>query len=205
MFASTWHVDASGTDNAAGAGRAPDAAELFLVWAFAADRGTYPADAEKMAPEQFQQHVATRITTWAPSLRHLVASTDPATIAPVSLRTMPALTPWAPSNVTLLGDAIHNMTPMAGIGANTALRDADQLRQALLAPEPSGLTDRIAAYEAHMRTYANQALALSTRNARNAASPSRLPRLAFRSALRIAEAIPAAKRRMFATPAQAAR
>ena len=54
-----------------------------------------------------------------------------------------------------------------------------------------------------MRGYANQALALSTRNARNAASPSRLPRMAFRSALRVAEAIPSAKRRMFgATPAR---
>jgi hypothetical protein len=48
-----------------------------------------------------------------------------------------------------------------------------------------------------MRGYANQALALSTRNARNAASPRRLPRIAFRSALRIAEDIPPAKRRMF--------
>ena len=57
-----------------------------------------------------------------------------------------------------------------------------------------------------MRGYANQALALSTRNARNAASPARLPRIAFRSALRVAEAVPAAKRRMFRNaPAPAAR
>jgi salicylate hydroxylase len=33
----------------------------------------------------------------------------------------------------LLGDAIHNMTPMAGVGANTALRDADLLRRQLIA------------------------------------------------------------------------
>ncbi len=38
-----------------------------------------------------------------------------------------------------------------------------------------------------MRKYANQALALSTRNARNAAAAARLPRLAFRTVLRVAE------------------
>jgi 2-polyprenyl-6-methoxyphenol hydroxylase-like FAD-dependent oxidoreductase len=32
---------------------------------------------------------------------------------------------------TLLGDALHNMTPYRGIGANTALRDAESLRDAL--------------------------------------------------------------------------
>jgi hypothetical protein len=78
--------------------------------------------------------VSARITGWAPALRHLVTVTDPATVAPVSLRSMPPLTAWVPSDVTLLGDAIHNMTPMAGVGANTALRDADELRQALLLP-----------------------------------------------------------------------
>jgi 2-polyprenyl-6-methoxyphenol hydroxylase-like FAD-dependent oxidoreductase len=97
----------------------------------------------------------------------------------------------------VIDDAVHNMTPMAGIGANTALRDADGLRRALLAPGPDDVTGRVGRYEEQMRGYANQALALSARNARNAASPRRLPRLAFRSALRIAESVPPAKRRMF--------
>jgi 2-polyprenyl-6-methoxyphenol hydroxylase-like FAD-dependent oxidoreductase len=156
-------------------------------------------------PAQLGDLVAGRVARWSPAIRHLVAVTDPATIAPVSLRTMPRLSPWAPSDVTLLGDAIHNMTPMAGIGANTALRDADQLRQALLAPGRDDVTARVGVYEDQMRGYANQALALSTRNARNAASPSRLPRIAFRSVLRIAEAVPPAKRRLFGAPAPATR
>jgi hypothetical protein len=40
--------------------------------------------------------------------------------------------PWPTGPVTLLGDAIHNMTRMAGSGANTALRDADLLRRQLI-------------------------------------------------------------------------
>jgi len=67
------------------------------------------------------------------------------------------LTAWAPSDVTLLGYAIHNMTPMAGVGANTALCDADELRQALLAPGPQDLTARVGGYEERMRGYAHPA------------------------------------------------
>lgn len=192
MFASTWPAGTSGADAASGTG-------LFLVWAFAASRGSYPDGFDDLGPERLRDYIAARISSWAPALRHLVAATDPATIAPVPLRTMPALTPWEPSDVTLLGDAIHNMTPMAGIGANTALRDAERLRQVLVSSGRDGLTARVAAYEADMRGYANRALALSTRNARGAAADGRLPRMAFRSALRVAEAVPAVKRRMFAT------
>jgi 2-polyprenyl-6-methoxyphenol hydroxylase-like FAD-dependent oxidoreductase len=141
--------------------------------------------------------VSGQISGWSPALRHLVAVTDPATVSAVPLRTMPALDGWQPSNVTLLGDAIHNMTPMAGIGANTALRDSDQLRQALTAPGAADTVSRVGAYEEQMRGYANQALALSTRNARNAAATDRLPRLAFRTVLRLAEAVPPIKRKMF--------
>jgi 2-polyprenyl-6-methoxyphenol hydroxylase-like FAD-dependent oxidoreductase len=85
--------------------------------------------------------------------------------------------------VTLLGDAIHNMTPMAGIGANTALRDADALRASLAAP--GSVIERVGRYENTMREYANAALALSTRNARGAATTARLPRHAFRAVLRL--------------------
>jgi 2-polyprenyl-6-methoxyphenol hydroxylase-like FAD-dependent oxidoreductase len=189
MFVSTWHIDTDlETPESLGSGAA-----RFLVWAWAADRGSYPADVDAFTPERLRDLVAARVAGWAPALRGLVAATDPGTVAPVWLRSMPALAAWPASDVTLLGDAIHNMTPMAGIGANTALRDADGLRQALLAPGPDGVAARVGRYEEQMRGYANQALALSTRNARNAASTRRLPRLAFRSALRIAESIPPAK------------
>jgi 2-polyprenyl-6-methoxyphenol hydroxylase-like FAD-dependent oxidoreductase len=186
MFVSTWHADS-----------ADAAARYFAVWAWAAARGSYPAGIDNFTSEQLRDLVSGQISGWSPALRHLVAATDPATVSAVPLRTMPALDEWQPSNVTLLGDAIHNMTPMAGIGANTALRDADQLRRALTAPGTADTAGRVGAYEQQMRGYANQALALSTRNARNAAATDRLPRLAFRTVLRLAEAVPPVKRKLF--------
>jgi 2-polyprenyl-6-methoxyphenol hydroxylase-like FAD-dependent oxidoreductase len=187
MFVSTWPA----------VGSAPVTGEPLLVWAWAAGRDRYPGGVDKLPPAQLRDLVAGWLTGWAPALRDLVAGTDPATVALVPLRTMPPLPAWPASRVTLLGDAIHNMTPMAGIGANTALRDADQLRRALLGSGPVDLVARVGRYEQQMRGYANQALGLSTRNARQAATTSRPARLAFRTLLRTAEAIPPVKRAVF--------
>src|SRR5262249_47555440 len=118
MFASTWHIDAASLAGPAPAGAAPGAAEFFLVWAWAASRSSYPADVDRLGPEQLRDLVGTYIGGWAPALRRIIAMIDPATVAPVSLCTMPQLLAWPPADVTLLGDVIHNMTPMAGIGAN---------------------------------------------------------------------------------------
>ncbi|MEA5363143.1 NAD(P)/FAD-dependent oxidoreductase [Amycolatopsis sp., V23-08] len=173
MFLSTWDAGAEAR---------------YVVWAWAADRSTYPDDLDVV---DLRELVQERTATWAPPLRRIIAETDPATLAAIPLKTMPELPHWAPTAVTLLGDAIHNMTPMAGIGANTALRDADTLRRHLAGG------GGVRAYEDEMRDYANAALALSTRNARGAATTSRLPRHAFRTVLRLAEALPPVKQRMF--------
>ena len=97
---------------------------------------------------------------------------------------MPVLQSWTPSNVTVLGDAIHNMTPMAGLGANTALRDASVLRRKLIAAASSGTVGAIASYEDEMREYANKAVGMSVSNAQNGVSSHRVKRTAFRTVLR---------------------
>jgi 2-polyprenyl-6-methoxyphenol hydroxylase-like FAD-dependent oxidoreductase len=59
--------------------------------------------------------------------------------------------------VTLVGDAVHAMTPAGGNGANTAVRDAALLGRLLAEAGgfKEGLTD---AYEKEMRVYASEAV-----------------------------------------------
>ncbi|MFC4585054.1 FAD-dependent oxidoreductase [Sphaerisporangium corydalis] len=186
MFASAWRTTGEGADRGS------------VVWAYAAARHTYPPDVLDLDGHGLRDLVLDRIEGWAPALRGLVAGSDLGTLAPVELRSMPVLKPWPSGTVTLLGDAIHNMTPMAGIGANTALRDADALRRALVQAGPGrhALVGAVAGYEQEMRAYANQALALSLRNARNAGSDARLPRHAFRAMLRLTRGVATIKRAM---------
>ncbi|MFD9733302.1 FAD-dependent oxidoreductase [Umezawaea sp. NPDC059074] len=182
-----------------------NSAQDSLVWAWAGARDSYPKGVEDMDGEALRRIVLDRLHGWSPALRQVVVDTDSSTIVPITLRSMPQLPSWTPSQVTLIGDAIHNMTPMGGVGANTALRDADALRVALLG-HVNGTRDLVTAvgdYETTMREYANEALAVSTRNARNATSPARLPRTAFRTMLRVAEALPPVKKAMFSPAAKA--
>lgn len=62
--------------------------------------------------------------------------------------------------VTVIGDAVHSMTPEGGIGANTALRDSALLGRLLA--EAGGYKDGItAAYEKEMRVYGSEAVKTS--------------------------------------------
>jgi 2-polyprenyl-6-methoxyphenol hydroxylase-like FAD-dependent oxidoreductase len=59
---------------------------------------------------------------------------------------------WQATNVTLVGDAIHAVTPGPPVGANAALRDAMLLTTALSFVQANrlGLRNAVAAYEAEM-------------------------------------------------------
>jgi hypothetical protein len=69
--------------------------------------------------------VLDRTATWHPDLRELFRLTNPSTCLPINIRTSEPVAPWPTSSVTLVGDAIHTMTPGPGVGANTALRNDD--------------------------------------------------------------------------------
>jgi 2-polyprenyl-6-methoxyphenol hydroxylase-like FAD-dependent oxidoreductase len=193
MFVSSWLAARS-----AGTAISDPEQSSYLVWAYAAREVSYGSNLEACNGEQLRDMVLTRIADWSPTLRAAVESSDPATIKPVRLKSMPTLDHWNPSQVTLIGDAIHNMTPMAGIGANTALRDAAELgdRLAQSNSDPASIQNSIAAYEDRMREYANRAVALSRGNAERATN--KRGRLMFRTVLRVAERVPWLKSRLFA-------
>lgn len=104
-------------------------------------------------PEELLAVMRADIAGGHPGIVELVARVDPKTLAPLSVRHLSVSDPWMPSRVTLLGDAIHAMVPSFGAGANTALRDAAQLTQALTAAAAGRvpLVEAIGGYESEMR------------------------------------------------------
>jgi 2-polyprenyl-6-methoxyphenol hydroxylase-like FAD-dependent oxidoreductase len=97
---------------------------------------------------------------WHPAVRRILADADvPATFA-VCVTSARPVHPWsAPAGaqtrrvhplgapaVTLLGDAVHTMSPGRGEGANVALRDAQVLRHAIVAGAKSRYEEEMLRY-----------------------------------------------------------
>jgi 2-polyprenyl-6-methoxyphenol hydroxylase-like FAD-dependent oxidoreductase len=167
----------------------------YLLWAFITHRQVCPPDTTGTA---LQELVGGRCDRWHPDVRRLVAATDAATIASFPFRTSVRPEPWPATTVTLIGDAIHSMTPAGGVGANTALRDATTLCRALAAVDrgQASLQNAIQRYEAGMLDYGFAAVRRSMRNTEQALA-GRFSREGTRSFFRLCGAIPALRRAVF--------
>ncbi|HLL64217.1 MAG TPA: NAD(P)/FAD-dependent oxidoreductase [Micromonosporaceae bacterium] len=176
-----------------------DNTSAYLLWGYTDAAAEFPAQGvESLSGTHLQRLVLDRTDGWAPELRDVIADSDPQTVNAIRVRSAAPVTAWETGRVTLLGDAIHNMTPMAGIGANTALRDAALLCGKLTEVQ-SGTTAMLPAlhdYERQMLRYGFAAVRQSLRNARQAGSSNRLGRTAFRAALRTIDAVAPLRRRM---------
>lgn len=95
---------------------------------------------------------------WDPSIRALFELQDVAQSSTLRVcSAIPNLQPWNTSErVTLLGDAIHAMSPCGGVGAVTALRDAALLTEKFV--EGGVSAESVARYEEGMRGYAKVAI-----------------------------------------------
>ena len=113
----------------------------YLMWAVAGDGGRFGVSDERltaMAPADLHALTAKLIKNWHPDLRalHARAAVDETFL--VRIRTSPPVPAWPPSRVTVLGDAIHAMSPARGSGANTALQDAALLCRTLTGTAGNG-------------------------------------------------------------------
>jgi 2-polyprenyl-6-methoxyphenol hydroxylase-like FAD-dependent oxidoreductase len=174
----------------------------YVMWGWSAPSRRLPANFAELAGADLQRIVLERTRDWHPDLRALFAAADPSTAFPLRVRTTTPMRPWPSTNVTLIGDAIHTMTPGLGVGANTALRDAQVLVEQLVAAARGDLsvTEAVAAYESAMHGYAWDLVARS-RTQFGATLPLDTPVLGrallatLRTGLRVANHLPAAKRR----------
>lgn len=154
-----------------------------MLWSVIADRRVLPDD-EADGPA-LQARALEMIRGWDPTLRRIVAASDPDSLGVMRFRHSTLVEPWTSTNVTVLGDAIHNMPPVGGLGANSALRDAAELADRLVAVRDGApLVPAIAAYEERMRAWGYGALRESTANARRATTANPLARRAGRGYFR---------------------
>jgi salicylate hydroxylase len=171
----------------------------YLMWAYAASEARFPANLSSLDGSQLRDLVGQMITDWHPVLRRLVAKSPAETVTLIPIRTSVPVKPWPTGTVTLLGDAIHSMTPFRGIGANVALRDAALLARNLIAASRGerDLLGAIGDYEREMIDYGFAAVRAARRAGEQFVSESRFGRIMFKTILRFFSAVPPLKRKVF--------
>ncbi len=146
----------------------------YVMWALTVDARELPGtDAELPAAGGLHEFVKRRIATWHPNLVSLVAAAEVDQTFCVAIRSSVPVGPWRPSNVTVLGDAVHAMSPAQGSGANCALLDAAVLCRALSGAVTAGLplAGAIGDYERRMTGYGFAAVRASERAAMARSGP----------------------------------
>jgi 2-polyprenyl-6-methoxyphenol hydroxylase-like FAD-dependent oxidoreductase len=157
------------------------------------------SDWHQQSSSALQNLALQKAARWHPLLQALIAEAELSSVMAVPLSTAEPLPAWNPSPITVLGDAIHTMTPLQGLGGNTALRDAAVLRHQLVQAD-RGATDLVSAiggYEAEMRDYGFAAVQQSLQISTSVASRQTVGRLAFRAVLGVAGAVPGLSQRLF--------
>ncbi len=175
----------------------------YLVMALGAKHEffRFTSDPDSMTPAEMRNVLRTKMIDWHPNLRKLAEMTGDE-FGFIRIRTSRPVPRWQPSNITLLGDAIHSMTPYRGIGANIALRDAAILCTKLLeaansaTPVADRIADKIGEYETEMRAYGFKAVADSQKALDQAVAPKKFAFRVGMSAMRIANKVPAIRRRV---------
>ncbi|MFI9525933.1 FAD-dependent oxidoreductase [Micromonospora rosaria] len=173
----------------------------IVLWSTAR---TFPADVMRLRGRELISLALELTRGWHPHLRELLARADPGSAMPIRVATSDPVPPWKSSTVTLLGDAIHSMTPGRGVGANTALRDAALLCRQLVraAAGEKTLLQAVADYEAAMLPYGFARVADSlSRNGTNGEDRlyrpflGRLALLGARGYFRVTSRVPALRRK----------
>ena len=168
--------------------------EQYVMWGFSAHRERFalPSNVEALGGKALKDAVVALMDEWHPDLVRLVQRAEVPTVTAFTVKTSVPIPPWRTRNVTLLGDALHNMTPYRGIGANTALRDAAALRRALVAVDrgEADLIEALAAYEREMIDYGFRAVRTSLKDMERFHSQSDLARTFTKTVFRTMDRIP---------------
>ena len=178
----------------------------YIMLGFGAHGRRLPENIMSLDSPSLHALMLERTSSWHPNLHKLFQLAEPSTCFPINIRTTERIQPWKSSIITLIGDSIHTMTPGLGVGANTALFDAQILAGNLIAAveKDMDILPAVADYERQMHSYAWDRVekSLERFNADDAIYKpglrGDLAMMLMRSGLRMVNAIPPMKRRMAA-------
>ncbi|GLY94011.1 NAD(P)/FAD-dependent oxidoreductase [Actinoplanes sp. NBRC 103695] len=131
-----------------------------------------------MPPARLQDVALSVLTDWPEPARHALAAAEPESFFSVGMDTSVPGQLERHGTVTLLGDAVHAMTPTLGRGANLAMRDGALLSRRLkrVADGTSTVAEALAAYEDEMVAYGFDVVRESVRMGEQRMSQNPLPR-----------------------------
>lgn len=172
----------------------------YLLCALVTRRELLPPDVTALDQHALRAMVDVMVAGWQPRLRRALANSDPASRSAVNFSAAPPVPTWTSGPVTVLGDAIHVMPPIGGLGGNTALRDAHLLGRLLPAVDRGerALLDAVAEYEADMRDYGTGAVRYALAQAGQLLSPGATAMAGARTFFRLCSAVAPLRRRAFA-------
>ncbi|MGH3549950.1 MAG: FAD-dependent oxidoreductase [Pseudonocardiaceae bacterium] len=169
--------------------------QSYILCAFVAHRSAYPRDVHDLDRHCLQHVVEAMTVGWHRDLGRLLAESDPDSVLLVQHKTSVPVPAWPSSTVTLVGDAIHSMPPVGGLGGNAALRDANFLC-ATLTVVRDGLAPLVPAlhrYEAELRASGYTVVRTALRTQRQGLQSNRLAVAGSRAWFRTCNAVPSLK------------
>jgi 2-polyprenyl-6-methoxyphenol hydroxylase-like FAD-dependent oxidoreductase len=194
-------IDAIGSNDSAYAesGNLFNNTRSYVMWALSANRKKFGVpDLDRADSATLAAAAGRGMSGWSPAFRDLVELSDPTTLSCLTIRTSMPVAQWRTQRITLLGDAIHSMTPYRGVGANVAIKDAARLARALTAAHrgESALIDAVQTYEAGMRDYGFRAVRNSLQAMHQTVTDNLPALLASRLTFRAINSLPPLKRLM---------
>jgi 2-polyprenyl-6-methoxyphenol hydroxylase-like FAD-dependent oxidoreductase len=133
--------------------------DVHFGWVLVGEPGTFDAPNDDFSVMgQPAADISIQLTqNWSDIIRPILTQQKVAEAAFLKMTTSSpeGIPEWnCEPRVTLLGDAVHAMTPAGGVGANSALRDAELLGR-LIGERGGWKEDVTMEYEKEMRIYAN--------------------------------------------------
>jgi 2-polyprenyl-6-methoxyphenol hydroxylase-like FAD-dependent oxidoreductase len=177
-----------------------DSSENYILWAFIAHKNEFKQELNNPDADIIAG-LLNKIKRWHPGLKRLIQEADKESAMLFQLKVMLPIKNWQTTNITLLGDAVHNMPPVYGMGANMALFDANFLCKQLIrvVDQELELPQALHLFQERMLQDGFKVLNASLAYTKQAIGNNRLQRVFSRCWFKLCAAFPLLKKKSFGT------